>query len=66
MTPLRRTLIAAAAVVLAVLVVRTGAQSLCNTPQCECDDALLQVRCDCRKLPQESQVYNRAEGGEMY
>lgn len=33
-----------------------GAQSLCDTPQCECDDTQSQVRCSCRKVPHESQV----------
>lgn len=60
MTPLRCTVIAAAAAVVLVMV-RAGAQSLCDAPQCECDDALLQVRCECRRAPQESQVYKRID-----
>lgn len=33
-----------------------SAQSLCDTPQCQCDDAQLFVQCECRKAPQEPQV----------
>ncbi|KAL4119634.1 hypothetical protein QTP88_012430 [Uroleucon formosanum] len=54
MTPLHQW----TALIAAVLVISghvASAQSLCDTPQCECDDSQSQVRCSCRKVPHESQ-----------
>jgi hypothetical protein len=53
MTPFQWTLVAAVLVLSSQAI---SAQSLCDTPQCECDDTQSQVRCSCRKVPQESQV----------
>lgn len=53
MTPFQWTLVAAV-LVLGGHAIR--AQSLCDTPQCECDDTQSQVRCSCRRVPQEAQV----------
>ncbi|VVC32959.1 Pectin lyase fold [Cinara cedri] len=59
MTPFPLWTLMAAAAVLAHAALGGGrgasAQSLCDTPQCECDEAQTRVRCDCRRVPQESQ-----------
>lgn len=56
MTALQRWILVAVALTLLAGGRAAGAQSLCDTPQCECDDTQSQVKCSCRKVPHESQV----------
>lgn len=65
MTPLHQW----TALIAAVLVISghvASAQSLCDTPQCECDDSQSQVRCSCRKVPHESQVNSNQFNHKKY